>query len=294
MICRAIQSTAPNQWGMVTTDVNDIQGVNVKVGFSSLCGTDRDVLSGDLIYYRTGKARYPIVTGHEWCGTYDGQPVVGICILGCNQCDRCKDNKPIHCDKRREVGVVNKNGAHAEYIVMPEECLVPIPELLPKYALVEPLAVCVHALSRIEVDSSSRILISGYGCIGKLCEKLLNLRGYKCAVYDPRYTKDPGVNFDVILECSGSPASLPKYLEVRGSTILIFGFEYQDIDPSVLSANEISLVGTIGSTLDDFSQAASIMKDLEIDFFSEMSWKNFDEGLHEASCGQKVVFHHGD
>jgi len=125
--CKAVVTSEANKWSITKVDVEDIQGVIVKVCYSSLCGTDRDVVSGNLIYYRNGVAKFPIITGHEWCGLYKDQPVTGVCILGCGGCKKCVQGNPIHCDSRREVGVVNKNGAHAEYIVIPEDSLVAIP-----------------------------------------------------------------------------------------------------------------------------------------------------------------------
>lgn len=294
MLCNALQVSAPNCWSFVQTDVCDINdGTKVEVAYSSICGTDREVLSGKLIYYKNGVAHYPIITGHEWCGIFDDQPVVGICILGCGNCKKCFQNKPMHCDSRKEVGVVNKNGAHADYVFMPESSLVAIPELLPKYALLEPLAVCVHALKRIKLNSSMRILISGYGCIGKLCGLVLELRGLSFEVYDPRYTDElEFYDFDIILECSGSAHSLSSYMHVRGVTILVFGFEYPQIDPSILSSNEMSIIGTLGSTLTDFVEAVDIMKNIEPDFFNVLPFEKFEQGLQQSNIGEKTVFEH--
>lgn len=176
---------------------------------------------------------------------------------------------------------------------MPEWALIEIPEILPKYALIEPLAVCVHALDRIKIDQTMRILISGYGCIGKLCGWILKIRGYTFEIYDPRYTDDlKFYDFDVILECSGTHASLDKYMNIKGVNILLFGFEYQDINPSILSSNEMSLVGTLGSNKRDFKKAIELMKEIDINFISLLYWYDFESGLAMSVEGKKVVFNH--
>ena len=91
MNCEAIQVQRPYNYlfgdihiGSPTSDESIVE-----VHYSSICGTDYQIYTGELTYYQTGTAQYPIVTGHEWCGTCDGQPVVGICILGCGDCDAC-------------------------------------------------------------------------------------------------------------------------------------------------------------------------------------------------------------
>ncbi len=291
MICEAIVTHSPNNWNFAMVDVNDMDGVPVKVEFSSLCGTDHNILSGELIYYQNDIAKYPIITGHEWCGTYNGSPVVGICILGCGHCKKCLQGKSAHCNLRREVGVVNKNGAHAEYVVMPEDCLLPIPDVSTKYALTEPLAVCMHALDRVSLDKSMRILISGYGCIGKLCGLTLKLHGYDFEVYDPRYTKVLEFrDFDVILECSG--VSLGCYLDIKGTQIVAFGFEYEDIDPSILASNEISIIGTLGSTMDDFYAAVEVLKKSDVEWLEVLPFSDFHKGVRRSQDGYKVVFRH--
>lgn len=278
-------------WTFNTVNISDINGVNVRVAFSSICGTDHSIFSGNLVYYQNGIAKYPIITGHEWCGIYEGQPVVGICILGCGYCNWCLRNKPMHCNSRKEVGVVNKNGAHAEYLVVPEDSLVPIPEILPKYALTEPLAVCIHALNKIDLDESMRILISGYGCIGKLCGLVLKLNGYNYEVYDPKYTEElNSLDFDIILECSGM--SLSKYLSIKGVQILLFGFDYENIEPAILSANEVDIVGTLGSTLQDFRVAVAIMKQIDLDWIEILPFMDFNKGVKYSKSGRKIIFEH--
>ncbi len=287
---KAIYVVGPGSWDISfvnTRDIND--GVDVRVGYSSICGTDIHVLNGSLIYYQNGVANYPIVTGHEWCGEYDGQPVVGLCIIGCENCSKCEKSQYSHCENRREVGVVNKNGAHAKWITTWANTLIPIPTLSPTYALVEPLAVCVHALKKLTLKNQSTLVV-GRGCIGKLCSEILRLRGYEYKVCDS--CVELNGDFDVVLECSGHKDALAPFLYKKGTTILAFGFDYESIIPGELVSNEISLITTLGSNKEDFTEAVEIVPYISMNFFVERDFEEFRESLEISQMGQKVVLNH--
>jgi len=294
MKCKAIVTSSPDQFSMSVLNVEDIEcGAKVKVTYSSICGTDHQVISGDLLYYKNGIAKYPIVTGHEWCGIYNGQPVVGVCILGCNNCDVCIENHPIHCNARKEVGVVNKHGAHAEYVYVPESSLVSVPDVSPEYALAEPLAVCIHAIDRINLSLSDRILISGYGCIGRLCSKILDLRGHCYEIYDPyyaQYAKKPKYTFDVLIECSGTADALSDYMYLQGLSMLLFGFEYNDMSPAKIVSNEMTVVGTLGSNIEDLRRAVDMVQHVDMGFYKLLPLSRFRDGIETSKQGTKVVF----
>jgi len=122
----------------------------IKVDYVGVCRTDIEVYEGTLGYYRNGLASHPIVPGHEFSGTIVkigsnnkfqerfklGQRVVGECVLS-----RGKDSE------RKEVGVINFNGAYSKFIVMPGDAIHGIPDSVDSKTavLTEPLAVvCVH------------------------------------------------------------------------------------------------------------------------------------------------------
>lgn len=278
MKCKAIQVQGPYKFSWEAAEIGypTPEESIVEVHYSSLCGTDHQVYTGELVYYRTGVAQYPIITGHEWCGTCEGQPVVGMCILGCGCCDACNESHPIWCQSRREVGIVNKNGAHAERIIMPSEMLLPIPEIAPKYALIEPLAVAIHGLRRVDLKNR-KILILGYGSIGKLCGEVLTQWGHSFEIYDPKYSTERTSDADLIIECSGDATSFWRdYLERRGIEILLFGFEYKPIDPGILVSNEINLITSLGSNRQDFIEAIEIMRNIEFNSFEVIPLKLFD------------------
>ena len=225
----------------------------IKVDYVGVCRTDIEVYEGTLGYYRDGIASHPIVPGHEFSGTiikvgsnnkYQerfkiDQRVVGECILS-----RGKDSE------RKEVGVINYNGAYGKYIIMPGDSVHKIPDGIDSKTavLTEPLAVVLRALRRIEfrLALGSKIAVIGAGQIGNLCIQVLALRGYKVNLFDSnagRLSLLPNIanrthtvidglnNFDVIIEATGSRAVLERVLKESSvdSTILLLGFPYGDI-----------------------------------------------------------------
>ena len=134
-----------------------------------ICATDLEVLEGTLGYYKSGKAHYPIVPGHESSGTVvavgprvtsfdEGDRVVVECIQGCGECAACDRDDAIQCRERREVGVMGHDGAYATYLITRARYVhrVPEPVTLAQAALTEPLAVVHKALRRLGSQPSGR------------------------------------------------------------------------------------------------------------------------------------------
>ncbi len=297
MICKAIQVQSPNVFQYGDVDIGqpnlDQYEVSVQVAYSSICGTDLSIIDGSLLYYQEDIAKYPIITGHEWCGVYDEQPVVGLCILGCydNACLVCKKQQYVRCLNRKEVGVINKDGGHAEYIHMPLWALFPIRKVAPEYALIEPLAVVMHGLGRISIKPHDRVMVLGQGNIGIICSKVLKFNGIEHDVYDPKYHSNrPKMDdYDFLIECSGASDVLCEFIDKASGTILAFGFEYDDISPGQLVTQEINFISSLGSTKDDFKDAINMLPFLHLDHFSVMPLSKFSDAI---SLGGKVVLKH--
>ena len=87
----------------------------VKVSMAGICGTDLEILQGYMSYEG--------VLGHEFVGTvvesqnkdFVGKRVVGEINVGCENCDSCKKGMQRHCPNRSVLGILNRDGAFAEY-----------------------------------------------------------------------------------------------------------------------------------------------------------------------------------
>jgi threonine dehydrogenase-like Zn-dependent dehydrogenase len=141
--------------------------LRVRTAFCGICATDLEMIAG---WQRTG---FPSIPGHEWSGVVDavgagvdprlvGTPCVAENIL----------------TGGGEVGF-EAPGGYGEFLLAEAANLYPLPVDFPLYlgALVEPLAVCVHAGQRLRIEDYSRALVFGDGPIGLLMLLLLQRAG---------------------------------------------------------------------------------------------------------------------
>jgi threonine dehydrogenase-like Zn-dependent dehydrogenase len=154
----------------------------VEVERVGLCGTDEELFSGEMSYFHTGDASYPLRPGHEWCGrvvevgdgvdpAWVGRRVTGDTMLGDGTCERCRSGRQHLCENRYEIGIRRGwPGALAERLPVPERALLRLPdELDPQLgALVEPGGNAVRALRAADVEPGERLLVFGPGAIGCL------------------------------------------------------------------------------------------------------------------------------
>lgn len=293
--------------------------VLVKVDYVGVCRTDLEVYEGTLGYYKDMIARYPIVPGHEFSGTIAkigsnnrfqerfqvGQRIVGECILS-----RGKE------DQRKEVGVVNYNGAYSKHIIIPGDAIHKIPAKVDSKTavLTEPLAAVLRALRRIEsrLLPSARILVVGAGQIGNLCSQVLTLQGYNVTICDTNSARldilsgvistvstalPPLEGFDTVIDATGSRTVLEKILHgtVVDSTILLLGFPYGEIAYNFedIVGNEKVVIGSVGADEEDFVQALQLLPKLEMEPFTRivMSLEDFEKAwnAHKNANHLKIL-----
>jgi L-iditol 2-dehydrogenase len=169
----ALRDVEPDQVGP-----ND---VGVRILATGICGTDIEILNGNMTYYTTGAAKYPIVPGHEWVGEVAaihnagsnfsvGDRVVGEVSIGCMNCGRCRAGAYHRCAHRTETGVMNRSGGFAERIVMPARFVHRVSRSvsIESAALVEPTAVALNGILRAAVSADDYVAIFGDGPIGLL------------------------------------------------------------------------------------------------------------------------------
>ncbi len=163
--------------------------VLIKVKAVSVCGSDVHGMDGS-----TGRRIPPIIMGHEGSGVVAdlgpevrsfqrGDRVIFNSTLFCGKCDFCLHGQINLCDTRKVFGVsceeYKLDGAFAEYLVVPERILYPIPDTLSheEAALVEPFSVGFHAVRVAELGVSDTVLVLGTGTIGSFILQSLRLKG---------------------------------------------------------------------------------------------------------------------
>jgi len=156
----------------------------IRVHRSGICATDIATIEG-----HSTVAVYPITPGHEFVGTVEFAPpnsgyqsgdwVTMYPTQGCGKCAFCVSGTPNYCRDFRVFGVHRDGGSFAERIAVPVNQLIRVPRRLRDEtgALIEPLAVGVHANRRADPRPGQRIAIIGAGTVGTMVAQVARARG---------------------------------------------------------------------------------------------------------------------
>ena len=151
--------------------------IKIKITHTAICGTDLHIYNWDSWAQRT--LDLPVIIGHEFCGIIqetgknvqryrEGQRVSGEGHLICGYCRNCRAGKQHLCDSTKGIGV-NRNGAFAEYLVLPESNIWPIPDgtISEIASFFDPFGNAVHSINCFNIVGED-LLITGAGPIGLL------------------------------------------------------------------------------------------------------------------------------
>ncbi|MEM9332967.1 MAG: L-threonine 3-dehydrogenase [Pseudomonadota bacterium] len=149
--------------------------VLIKVKKSAICGTDVHIWNWDEWAQNT--VPVPLVTGHEFCGEiveignavekYSiGQRVSGEGHIVCGHCRNCRAGRGHLCRNTEGVGVT-RPGSFGEYVCLPEDNVVPIPDDIPDEiaAIFDPFGNAVHTALSFDLVGED-VLVTGAGPIG--------------------------------------------------------------------------------------------------------------------------------
>jgi L-iditol 2-dehydrogenase len=243
--------------------------VLIRVKACGICGSDVHGYDGG-----SGRRIPPIVMGHEASGTiaalgaavtrvHDGQKVTFDSTLYCGECEYCRRGEMNLCDRREILGVsipeFRRPGAFADYVVVPQRVLYPVPDNVSfeEAAMVEPLAVAVHAVAISELPKGGTALVVGAGMIGLLVLQALREAGCSNIIVsdidDTRLKLAAGLGATVTLNAKTSdvPAEIKKHtggtgvdvaLEAVGSTPTI-----KTAIESVRKGGTVTLIGNVTS-----------------------------------------------
>lgn len=159
--------------------------VKLQVLKSSVCGTDYHIYSWDNWSQQTIKT--PQINGHEVLARIVevgsevtnfevGQIVVCETHIYCGTCYQCQTGNAHVCENMSILGV-NQDGIWCEYQVVPQNILVDVSGIDPKYAgIMEPLGNAIHTLSYSDIRGKN-VLISGAGPIGVMAAYVAKISG---------------------------------------------------------------------------------------------------------------------
>ncbi|MBI4733124.1 MAG: alcohol dehydrogenase catalytic domain-containing protein [Chloroflexi bacterium] len=256
----------------------------IRVRLAGICGTDLELARG--YYPFTG------VPGHEFVGeviespdkSWIGKRVVGEINVVCGECEQCRNGRPTHCEKRTVLGIVNRNGVHAEFTTLPLENLHLVPDSVPDEAAVftEPLAAALEIQEQVHIRPTDRVLLIGAGRLGQLVAQSLALTGcdLRVAARHPLQQKlltDRGIRlitedevqprrWDVVVEATGSPSGFDlarRALRPRGTLVLKSTYRGgMTVNWSPFVVDEITIVG---SRCGPFAPALQMLEKKEVD-----------------------------
>ena len=215
-----------------------------------------------------------------------GQRVVGEINAGCGRCDLCRAGDSRHCAIRTVLGIVGRDGAHAEFLTLPVANLLPVPKEVPDEHAVfaEPLAAACGILERTSITSDTKVAVIGDGKLGLLCAQVVATTGATVTLIGKHQSKlhiaeqlgieiavvdeanKRAYEFDVVVEASGSPAGFNLALDkLRPRGVLVLKSTFRGatrMDTARIVVDEISVVG---SRCGRFAPALELLKNNEIE-----------------------------
>jgi L-iditol 2-dehydrogenase len=272
--------------------------VLIQVRRIGICGSDIHVFHGRHPY-----TSYPIVQGHEVSGIIsqvgkqvkflsEADLVVFMPQVTCGECYPCRHGMYHICDSLKVMGF-QTNGAAQEYFPIKADLVMKLPEVvaLDHAALIEPISVAVHALSRFGNVAGLNVLVLGAGTIGNLVAQVAAASGAKKVLitdiseYKRNKARQCGLNnvvnpakeelgkailktfgpdrADLILECVGVQATISEAIANarKGSAIIVVGVfgDKPSVDLGLVQDRELSLMGTLMYQRKDYVRAIELV-----------------------------------
>jgi 2-desacetyl-2-hydroxyethyl bacteriochlorophyllide A dehydrogenase len=280
----------------------------VKVHFCGICGTDLHATRPGLTSACSGR-----ILGHEFVGEIvevgpeaeggwrPGERVCAMPFIACGRCLPCAAGHFFECQNKKVSGV-DAQGGFAEYVATGCRETLRLPDRLDLQAaaLVEPLAVGIHAVRIGRIPAGARVLVIGAGPIGLTTALWARFFGAREVVVSERtasraalaktmgathvlhpdpstgaeglleqYLDAAGAPPDVIFECVGAPGLLQQCIEMAafGSRIVPVGVCEQpdSIMPFLGLVKELQIQFAMAYNRDDFETCIAMLGDGRID-----------------------------
>lgn len=297
---RQATMTAPGviEIGTVDMPVPGPEDVLLRIKRIGICGSDVHVNHG-----RHPFTSYPVVQGHEFSGVIErvgeavrelqpGMKATATPQVTCGTCPPCRRGDYHICDNLKVQGF-QAPGCAGDFFVTRADRVVPLPDAFTfeQGALVEPVAVGVHAAARAPALAGRNIAVIGAGPIGNLLSQVVQANGGHVLLTDVSdYRLDIAVRcgvravsnatreslgeaanrtfgpvgFDVAFECAGVPAAIAAGIEnlQKGGTLILVAVygEQPRVNTGLIQDRELNVVGTLMYQYRDFVRAAELIQ----------------------------------
>lgn len=305
--------------------------VLVKVKAAGICGSDVPRI------YRDGAHSMPLIPGHEFSGEVIqiGRWVdeswlhkrVGVYpLIPCHECKSCRAGNFEMCKNYSYLGS-RQNGGFAEYVVVPVRNLIELPDCVTyeQAAMLEPMAVAVHAMRQVNLSQTDTVVVYGVGTIGLLLTMFLLEKGItnlfvignkkfkedmikRMGISEAQYCDSSstevmewvcchtnGHGADVVFECVGRNETISNAIEVLApkGTVCMVGNPYSDMILEKTTywkilRNQLTIVGTWNSSF-----FPSIHNSDEYGYYDEaVDWEYVLHKLEEKRISPEMLILH--
>lgn len=297
--------TAPGEIEFREVTIPEIKDdqVKIKIRKIGICGSDIHVYHGKHPF-----TSYPVTQGHEVSGEVvelgkevkglaPGQKVTIQPQVVCGKCHPCRHGKYNLCEELKVMGF-QTTGVASQYFVTENSKVTPLPEEMSddEGAMIEPLAVAVHAVNRAGDVKGLKIAVLGAGPIGNLVAQAAKGMGAESVlitdISDIRLekAKECGVAYtantkredfgeamlrcfgpdkaDVIYDCAGNDITMGQAIKYarKGSTIILVAV-YEGmaaVDLAVLNDHELDLNTTMMYRDEDYREAIKLANEKKV------------------------------
>lgn len=247
----------------------------LRVRVAGVCSTDLEIVKGYMGFRG--------VLGHEfvgevvdgpkgWIEAWEGARAVGEINFACARCPSCERGLERHCPHRRVLGILDADGAMAQYVALPSANLHRVPDALADEDAVfaEPVAAAYEILEQLPLGAGQRCVVLGDGKLGLLIAQVLHSSGARVLAVGKHADKLAllsrlGIetallgewseraaaerhDTDVVVEATGSPDGLRLALAAtrpRGTVVLKSTIaEAPSLDLSPVVIDEIQVLGS--------------------------------------------------
>ena len=297
---KAVQIVNPHEMRVVDIDkpVLGVGEVMVKIEYVGFCGSDLNTFLG-----RNPMVNLPIIPGHEVGAVIEkigegvpegftkGMNVTLNPYTNCGKCASCRNGRVNACEHNETLGV-QRNGVMCEYAVLPWQKIIPAEGISSRTcALIEPMSVGFHAVSRAQVIDNEFVMVVGCGMVGLGAVIRASQRGASVIAVDiddeklalakrigAAYTVNSmtenvheriqsitgGFGVDVVIEAVGSPATYVMAIEEVSFTgrVTYIGYSKTEVSfqTKLFVQKELDIRGSRNALPADFRAVINYLK----------------------------------